>query len=176
YRTVWSAYSLLSPETTGKLVDGFVQQYRDGGWISRWSSPGYADLMTGTSSDAAFADAYLKGIKGFDVQSAYDSAIKNATVTPPNGAVGRKGIDEGTFLGYAPNTADHGFSWAIEGYVNDNAIANMSKKLHDEAPANDPRKQEYLDNYGYFTERATQYVNVFDPSVGFFQGRDAAGK
>ncbi|WP_409492066.1 GH92 family glycosyl hydrolase [Amycolatopsis sp. cmx-11-12] len=176
YRTVWSAYSLLSPDTTGKLVDGFVQQYRDGGWISRWSSPGYADLMTGTSSDAAFADAYLKGVKGFDVQAAYDSAIKNATVTPPNGAVGRKGIDEGTFLGYAPNTADHGFSWAIEGYVNDNAIANMSKKLYDEAPANDPRKQEYLDNYGYFTERATQYVNVFDPSVGFFQGRDAAGK
>ncbi len=176
YRTTWPAYSFFSPDTAGKLVDGFVQQYRDGGWISRWSSPGYADLMTGTSSDAAFADAYLKGVKGFDVKGAYDSAIKNATVTPPNGAVGRKGIEEGTFLGYAPNTADHGFSWAIEGYVNDYAIANMSKKLHDEAPANDPRKQEYLENYGYFTERAQQYVNVFDPSVGFFQGRDATGK
>ena len=31
------------------MVDGFVQQYKDGGWTSRWSSPGYADLMTGTS-------------------------------------------------------------------------------------------------------------------------------
>ena len=45
------------------MVDGFVQQYRDGGWIARWSSPGYADLMTGTSSDVAFADAYLKGVR-----------------------------------------------------------------------------------------------------------------
>jgi hypothetical protein len=27
----------------GELVDGFVQQYRDGGWIARWSSPGYAN-------------------------------------------------------------------------------------------------------------------------------------
>lgn len=60
YRTTWPAYSLLSPQA-GELVDGFVQQYRDGGWIARWSSPGYADLMVGTSSDVAFADAYAKG-------------------------------------------------------------------------------------------------------------------
>lgn len=61
YRTTWPAYSLLTPKRAGKMVDGFVQQYKDGGWISRWSSPGYADLMTGTSSDVAFADAYVKG-------------------------------------------------------------------------------------------------------------------
>ncbi|MDX3192453.1 GH92 family glycosyl hydrolase [Streptomyces sp. MN03-5084-2B] len=176
YRTTWPAYSLLTPDMAGKMVDGFVQQYRDGGWISRWSSPGYADLMTGTSSDVAFADAYLKGVRNFDVKASYDAALKNATVTPPNNAVGRKGIDEGIFLGYSPNTADHGFSWSIEGYVNDYGIANLSKKLYDEAPASDPRKQEYLANYEYFTSRAQQYVNLFDPSVGFFQGRDAAGK
>ena len=55
------------------MVDGFVQQYKDGGWISRWSSPGYADLMTGTSSDVAFADAYVKGV-GFDAEAAYEAA------------------------------------------------------------------------------------------------------
>src|SRR6266545_1453732 len=42
YRTTWSAYSLLYPTDAGELVDGFVQQYRDGGWVARWSSPGYA--------------------------------------------------------------------------------------------------------------------------------------
>ena len=43
YRTTWPAYSLLTPNKAGEMVDGFVQQYRDGGWISRWSSPGYAE-------------------------------------------------------------------------------------------------------------------------------------
>jgi predicted alpha-1,2-mannosidase len=175
YRTTWPAYSLLSPDMAGKMVDGFVQQYRDSGWIARWSSPGYADLMTGTSSDVAFADAYLKGVTNFDVKSAYDAALKNATVTPPNSAVGRKGIDQSIFLGYTPNTTGEGFSWAMEGYVNDFGIANMSKKLYDEAPQTDPRKQEYLENYEYFTSRAQQYVNLFDKNVGFFQGKDAAG-
>ena len=53
-----------TPKIAGELVDGFVQQYKDGGWIARWSSPGYADLMVGTSSDVAFADAYLQGRAG----------------------------------------------------------------------------------------------------------------
>jgi predicted alpha-1,2-mannosidase len=175
YRTTWPAYSLLTPDMAGKMIDGFVQQYRDGGWISRWSSPGYADLMTGTSSDVAFADAYLKGVTNFDVKSAYDAALKDATVTPPNSSVGRKGLDQSIFLGYTPNSTGEGFSWAMEGYVNDFGIANLSKKLYDEAAATDPRKQEYLENYTYFTSRAQQYVNLFDPSVGFFQGKDAAG-
>ena len=104
YRTTWSAYSLFASDTAGELVDGFVQQYRDGGWVSRWSSPGYANLMTGTSSDVAFADAYVKGIGGFDAGDAYDAAVKNATVAPPgepnNSSVGRKGLIESIFLGY----------------------------------------------------------------------------
>ena len=69
YRTTWPAYSLLTPNKASEMVDGFAQQYRDGGWIARWSSPGYANLMTGTSSDVAFADAYTKGVPLKDVQS-----------------------------------------------------------------------------------------------------------
>ncbi|WP_163590535.1 glycoside hydrolase domain-containing protein, partial [Klebsiella variicola] len=80
---------------------GFIEQYRAGGWIARWSSPGYADLMVGTSSDVAFADAWLKGIGGFDPAEAYAAALKNATVVPPDRHVGRKGMDRSTFRGYA---------------------------------------------------------------------------
>ncbi|WP_179956994.1 GH92 family glycosyl hydrolase [Amycolatopsis anabasis] len=176
YRTTWPAYALFAPEMAGKMIDGFVQQYRDGGWISRWSSPGYANLMVGTSSDVAFADAYLKGVRNFDVKAAYDAAVKNATVVPPNESVGRKGLDSSVFLGYTPTSTNEGMSWALEGYVNDFGIANMAKKLADEAAPGDPRKREYQENYEYFRNRAQNYVHTFDPSVGFFQGRAADGK
>ena len=156
-------------------MNGFVQQYKDGGWISRWSSPGYANLMVGTSSDVAFADAYLKGIKGIDVQAAYDAAVKNASVVPPSQNVGRKGMDLSTFNGYTANTTGEGFSWSMDGYINDFGIANMSKALYDKAKKNDPRKQEYLDNYKYFLNRARNYVTLFDPAVGFFQGKGPDG-
>jgi putative alpha-1,2-mannosidase len=175
YRTVWPAYSLFSQDDAAALVNGFVQQYKDGGWISRWSSPGYANLMVGTSSDVAFADAYLKGIKGIDIEAAYDAAVKNATVVPPSQNVGRKGMDLATFNGYTANTTAEGFSWSMDGYINDFGIANLSKALYDKAKKNDPRKQEYLDNYKYFLNRARNYVTLFDPAVDFFQGKGPDG-
>jgi predicted alpha-1,2-mannosidase len=174
YRTTWPAYSLLTPTMAGEMANGFVQQYKDGGWIARWSSPGYADLMVGTSSDVAFADAYQKGVTNFDVKAAYAAAVKNATAAPPNSNVGRKGLSQSIFLGYTPTGAtDQAMSWAMDGYINDFGIANLANAL---ASKGGPDRQRYLDESEYFTNRAENYVNMFDPSVGFFQGRDATGR
>lgn len=151
------------------MVDGFVQQYKDGGWTSRWSSPGYADLMTGTSSDVAFADAYVKGVK-FDAKSAYDAAVKNATVVPPASGVGRKGMTTSPFLGYTSTDTGEGFSWAMEGYVNDYGIAQMGQALYKKTG-----EKHYKEESEYFLNRAQDYVNLFDKQAGFFQGKDAKG-
>ncbi|OIJ91458.1 alpha-mannosidase [Streptomyces colonosanans] len=169
YRTTWPAYSLLTPRQAGELADGFVQQYKDGGWTSRWSSPGYADQMTGTSSDVAFADAYVKGVK-FDARSAYDAAVKNATVAPPTSGVGRKGMMTSPFLGYTSTGTGEGLSWAMEGYVNDYGIAKMGQALHRTTGT-----KRYQEESAYFLNRARDYVNLFDTRTGFFQGRDAQG-
>ncbi len=171
YRTTWPAYSLLTPSKAGEMVDGFVQQYKDGGWISRWSSPpGYADLMTGTSSDVAFADAYVKGVK-FDAKAAYDAAVKNATVVPPSSGVGRKGMETSPpFKGYADTTTHEGMSWSMEGYVNDYGIAKMGEALYRKT-----HEQRYKDESEYFMNRARDYVELFDDKAGFFQGKDAKG-
>jgi predicted alpha-1,2-mannosidase len=164
YRTVWPAYTLLTPTRAGELIDGFTQQYRDGGWIARWSSPGYADLMTGTSSDVAFIDAYRKGVRNFDIQSAYDAALRNATVAPEVPGVGRKGIDRSIFLRYTPTSTEFGLSWTLEGCLNDFAIAAMAEELGD------------TENHEYFLDRARNYVHAFDPRTGFFQGRKENGE
>lgn len=170
YRTTWPAYSLLTPKQAGVLTDGFVQQYKDGGWTSRWSSPGYADLMTGTSSDVAFADAFVKGV-GFDAEAAYEAALKNATVVPPASGVGRKGMATSPFLGYTSTATHEGLSWALEGYLNDYGIARMGQALH--RRTGDRRYQEESD---YFLNRAQGYVHLFDTRAGFFQGRDDKGE
>ncbi|WP_055413916.1 MULTISPECIES: GH92 family glycosyl hydrolase [Streptomyces] len=170
YRTTWPAYSLLTPARAGKMVDGFVQQYKDGGWISRWSSPGYSDLMTGTSSDVAFADAYLKGVH-FDAEAAYEAALKNATTVPPSSGVGRKGMDTSIFLGYTTTKTHEGLSWALEGYLNDFGLAKMGKALYEKT-----KKARYKEESEYFLRRAQNYVKLFDDKAGFFQGKDADGQ
>ncbi|MFD8916828.1 GH92 family glycosyl hydrolase [Streptomyces sp. NPDC059569] len=169
YRTTWPAYSLLTPKKAGELVDGFVQQYKDGGWISRWSSPGYADLMTGTSSDVAFADAYVKGVD-FDAEAAYEAALKNATVVPPSSGVGRKGMETSPFLGYASTETHEGLSWSLEGYLNDYGLSKMGEALYKKT-----KKARYKEESDYFRNRAQSYVSLFDSKAGFFQGRNLKG-
>ncbi|MFI9599405.1 GH92 family glycosyl hydrolase [Streptomyces sp. NPDC052043] len=169
YRTTWPAYSLLTPGQAGEMVDGFVQQYKDGGWTARWSSPGYADLMTGTSSDVAFADAYVKGVP-MDAKTAYEAAVKNATVVPPSSGVGRKGMTTSPFLGYTSTATGEGLSWAMEGYNNDYGIAQMGEALYKKTG-----EKHYQEEAEYFRNRAQDYVKLFDSRIGFFQGRNAQG-
>ncbi|WP_330348028.1 GH92 family glycosyl hydrolase [Streptomyces sp. NBC_00582] len=169
YRTTWPAYTLLTPTQAGALTDGFVQQYKDGGWTSRWSSPGYADLMTGTSSDVAFADAYVKGVR-FDAKAAYEAALKNATVVPPSSGVGRKGMATSPFLGYTSTATHEGLSWALEGCLNDYGIARMGRALYEKTG-----EKRYAEESAYFLNRAQGYVHLFDARAGFFQGRTEDG-
>ncbi|WP_051938861.1 GH92 family glycosyl hydrolase [Luteibacter sp. 9135] len=175
YRTAWPAYVLLTPTEAGRMIDGFVQQYRDGGWIARWSSPGYADLMVGTSSDVAFADAWLKGVRNFDVASFYQSAIRNASTVSDVKGAGRKGIQRSLFNGYTDDTVNEGLSWSMDGYINDFAIGNLAAAL-----AKDTRSSggyaAYADDAAWYRSRALGYANLFDPAVGFFVARDPAGK
>ncbi|WP_066310823.1 GH92 family glycosyl hydrolase [Bacillus sp. FJAT-29814] len=175
YRTTWPAYSLLTPTHAGEMIDGFVQQYRDGGWVSRWSSPGYANLMVGTSSDVAFGDAYQKGVTNFDLDAYYESAIKNAAVFSKDQSVGRKGLSTSIFNGYTSTSTGEGMSWAMDGYINDFGIANMAKALLDKTDKNDPKYEQYLADYQYFLSRSQNYVEMFNKEAGFFMGRNASG-
>jgi len=175
YRTAWAAYALLAPGDAGEMVNGFLQHYRDGGWVPRWSSPGYANLMTGTSSDVAFADAYVKGVEGIDAAALYAAVVRNAAVVPPNDNVGRKGMDVSPFIGYTPDTVHEGVSWALEGYINDYGIANLLAALAKE-PAPPVARERLQAESAYYRDRARNYVRMFDPAIGFFQGRAADGK
>ncbi|WP_420370438.1 GH92 family glycosyl hydrolase [Curtobacterium sp. L1-20] len=177
YRTVWPLYSMLYPKVAQELVDGFVQQYRDGGWTPRWSSPGYADLMTGTSSDVAFANAYVNGaVDTATALEAFDAGFKNATTvsTDVSGA-GRKALDQSAFLGYVPDSLGESVSWGLEGTINDHGLAKMAAKLATDPATPADRVAELQTDAKYLEDRAKDYVNLFDADAGFFQGRNADG-
>ncbi|MBF0875376.1 glycoside hydrolase family 92 protein [Gluconobacter cerevisiae] len=174
YRTAWPAYALLTPEEDGQLIDGFVQQYREGGWIARWSSPGYADLMTGTSADVAFADAYAKHVRNFNVAAFYRAGLKDATVMPDNPGVGRKGLNRSMFRGYTDTDTDEALSWSNAATLNDFALGEMAVSLSAAAP--DATKADYAAESWYLHNRALNYVHLFDRDVGFFVGRRPDGQ
>jgi predicted alpha-1,2-mannosidase len=158
YRTTWPLYTLLLPKQTGEMIDGFVNGYKDGGWTTRWASPGYADMMVGTNSDIIFADAYLKGVRNFDVGAAYDSMLKNASVYSDHDDRGRKGMNRTPFQGYS-TVGSEAVSWSLEGYVNDFGVSQMAKALGK------------ADDATYFANSAIGYAHIFDgSSTGIWAG------
>ncbi|TCC60484.1 glycoside hydrolase family 92 protein [Kribbella pittospori] len=175
YRTAWPAYAFLYPWLAAEFVDGFVQQYRDGGWIARWSSPGYADCMTGTSSDVSFADAYLKGVGLPDPLATYDAGLRNATVGPEATEVGRKGVGTGFFTGYVSTDTEESVSWSLEAYLNDFGLAEMAARLADDPTVPTARRAQLAEEAEYLRRRSLNYVLLFDDAVNFFQGRRPDG-
>ena len=131
--------------------------------------------MTGTSSDVAFADAYLRGVNLKDPLATYDAAVKNASVPSRNQNVGRKGLTTSLFLGFTPKSEHESVSWATEGYINDFGIGNMAAALAEDPATPEERKAYLREESEYYLERAKNYVNLFDPAIGFFQARNADG-
>jgi predicted alpha-1,2-mannosidase len=177
YRTCWPAFALLDPAHAARLADGFVQQYREAGWIARWSSPGYADLMTGTSSDVAFAGLASRGVTLRDPLATYDAALRNATTLPDRPGVGRKGQGHALLHGWVPSDVHESVSWTLEGCINDAGIAAFARALADDdgLPIDPHRRRALRDDAAYLAQRSAAYRHLFDAETGFFRGRTRAG-
>ena len=180
FRTCWPLYSLLTPNQATDLLDGILQQYRDGGWMARWAAPGPVDCMPGTSSDVIFANASLAGTLE-DELTAYDSALRNATAPSEDPAVGRKGIDHGRFVGWIDTDTQEGLAWSVDSAMEDASIGLWSGRLAERArtddadPALAARLGEFEANAAWFANRSLSHQAMFDARVGFYQGRKPDG-
>ena len=68
YRAWYPLMSLVFPERLGEILQAWVNAYREGGWMPQFPAPGYRACMSGSLIDSFFADAVVKGVKGFDVR------------------------------------------------------------------------------------------------------------
>jgi predicted alpha-1,2-mannosidase len=107
YSTVYPYLSLVNRPVLGGLLQGWVNAYSEGGWLPKWASPGYRGSMVGTMGDVTLADAIVKGIPGFDVETAWEAIRKDAYEAPPKNSsgVGRVCLAPYLEYGYVPKNA-----------------------------------------------------------------------
>ncbi len=83
-------------------MEGLVNTYNESGWLPEWASPGHRDCMIGSNSASLIADSYLKGIRGYDIETLYKAILKNTDSVGPVSSVGRLGAKYYNELGYVP--------------------------------------------------------------------------
>lgn len=157
YRNKLVLLGLLSPEVTSDVIQSLVDRGEKTGFIPTFFHGDHAAVF--------IAGSYLRGIKDFDVNSAYHLLLRNATVEGGT----RPFISEYMEKGYistpdieSPDVetkAKAGVTKTLEYAYDDYAVALLAKKLNDN------------DNYKLFMKRAGNYKNLFDPSTGFMRGR-----
>ena len=165
YRAWYPFMSIFFPERLGDILQSWVNAYKEGGWFPQFPSPGYRACMTGSLIDAVIADAVVKNVKGFDIQTAYAGLKKHATtVGDPSKGYGRVGIEYYLKDGYVPaNRIHQSVAETVDAAYGDYCIAQVARAVGEH------------DDYAFFMKRSENWQHVFDPEVKFFRGKNEDG-
>lgn len=159
YRAAHPLYTIIDPARVNDFVKSMIAVYEQQGSLPVWHLMGCeTGTMVGNHSIPVIADAYLKGIGDFDANKALDAMI--ATSNYDDG----DGLPYVSEIGYVPSDKTReSVSKGLEYAVDDWAIAQMAKALGRN------------DVYETYSKRAKYYHNYYDPSVGFFRGKNYDG-
>ena len=162
YRNKLVLLGMLSPKVTEDVIRSLIDKGEKTGFMPTF--------FHGDHAASFIAGTYLRGITGFDVKSAYNLLLRNATMENNS----RPRIMEYIEKGYIsePDLANPkletvaaaGVTKTLEYAYDDYAVALLAKELGD------------TDNYNLLMKRTGNYKNMFDPSTGLMRGRLANGE
>ena len=167
FRALYPFLNLMYPSINKEMQEGLANDFKEGGFLPEWSSPGFANIMVGNNSASVVSDAYIKGLRGYDINTLWDAVKHGANNEGPMTAVGRAGVKYYNELGYVPYDVNINENAArtLEYAYDDFAIYQLGKALGKPAAE--------IDSY---KKRAMNYKNLFDPSSGLMRGKNKDGK
>lgn len=160
YSTVYPMLSIVNRPRLGTMIEGWLNAYREGGWLPKWASPGYRGSMVGTMGDVTLADAIVKKIPGFDAELAYEAIRKDAFETPPQNSsgVGRLCLDPYLRYGYVPR----GSPMATGGQCTEVLSRNLLYLQADYAVSEAAKVLGHEEDASVLRARAANYGVLFD--------------
>ena len=173
YRALHPLYTLIAPKESADMMQSLVTMYEQGDWLPIfpcWNS--YTAAMIGDHCSAVLADAYIKGIRDFDYEKAYEGMRKNAFETPTSfedykNGMGRRALTSYLKYGYIPLEdgvkeafhQDEQTSRTLEYAFDDFAVAQLAKALGKDK------------DYKELMRRSENWRNVINPKTGYCDGR-----
>ncbi len=166
FRAVFPFFNLMYPSLNEKIQEGLVNTYKESGWLPEWASPGHRNIMIGSNSATLIADAWLKGCRGYDIETLWEAMVKNSKNEGPMHSVGRYGVDYYNRLGYVPYNVgvNENAARTLEYAFADFCIYKLGKAL------GKPEEEIKI-----FAERSQNYKNLFDSETSLMRGKNEDG-
>ncbi len=163
FRSLFPLVDLMYPTMGAWMQEGLVNTYLESGFLPEWASPGHRNCMVGNNSASVVADAYLKGLRGYDIDKLWEAVVHGTTAVHPQvQSTGRLGHEYYNKLGYIPYDVNIKESVArtLEYAYDDWCIYRLGKAL------GKPKSEIKV-----YAERAMNYRNVFDAETKLMRGR-----
>ena len=166
FRCLFPFLNLMYPSMNQKMQEGLVNAYKESGFLPEWASPGHRDCMIGQNSASVVADAYVKEIRGYDIEALWEAVKHGANAQLKGSASGRVGYEYYNQLGYVPNNVGIRSNAArtLEYAFNDWSIYTLGKKL------GKPESEIAI-----YKERAMNYRNIYNPERKLMVGKSDKG-
>ena len=168
FRCLFPLLNLMYPSENVKIQEGLANTYKESGFLPEWASPGHRGCMVGNNSASVVADAYLSGLRGYDMETLWQAVVHGTqAVHPQVNSTGRLGYEYYNKLGYVPYDVKINESVArtLEYAYDDWCIYQLGKALGKSAKDLKP-----------FAKRAMNYQKVFDKETKLMRGRLKNGK
>ena len=168
FRCLFPLLNVMYPSMNTKMQEGLVNAYKESGFLPEWASPGHRGCMVGNNSASIVADAYLKGLRGYDAEELWKAVVHGANnVHPTVSSTGRLGHEYYNKLGYVPYDVkiNENVARTLEYAYDDWCIYKFGKALGKSEKELKP-----------FLARAYNYKNVFDPETKLMRGHNKDGK
>ena len=167
FRCLFPFLNLMYPSMSAKMQEGLVNDYKESGFLPEWASPGHRGCMVGNNSASIVADAYLKGMRGYDAEELWKAVVHGANAVHPTvSSTGRLGFEYYNKLGYVPYDVkiNENVARTLEYAYNDWCIYKFGKALGKSEKELKP-----------FFNRSFNYRNVFDKESKLMRGRNQDG-
>lgn len=159
YKTAYPFYSLLLPTEYHNFLEGFLNSYRETGFLPRWLSPDERGMMPGTMVDAVIADAAVKQIGSELMPEFLTAMIHGAETVSDDVRYGREGLADYLKLGYVPAEIDESVNKTLDYAYSDWLISVVAGTLNDTT------------TQAKYAARSQNYRKLFDPAVGLMHPR-----
>ncbi|MGM0123178.1 hypothetical protein IGI37_000544 [Enterococcus sp. AZ194] len=163
-RTVYPLFSLIEMDEYPKILEGFLNSYRESGFLPKWLSPEDSGGMPGNYIDAVIADAASKKIVPDLMPEFLQGMIHSAEVQEETRSAGRSYVHEYNEYGYVPSDLHESVNHTLDYSYSDYCISVVAKTLGEEKIANE------------FAKRSYRYQNLFSKKDQFMVARDRDGK
>jgi len=166
FRALFPLVNLLYPVEAAKMQEGLVNAYEESGFLPEWASPGHRFCMVGNNSASVVADAYLKGVRGYDAEKLWQAVVHGADNYLKGTSSGRLGYEYYNKLGYVPYNVGINESAArtLEYAYDDWCIYQFGKALG--------KSDKELERYA---KSAMNYRNLFNKDYRLMSGRNEDG-